>query len=151
MPYEVVSPYTAAQVGQLEYAQSADVIYITHPDHPPYKLARVSALSWTMTAVTFAWPPFNDENVGTTTLTASALTGNITLTASASLFVAGDVGSYFKISEISASKYNQWTTGVAYSSGDIVFYQGNIYESGTTASAGTRPRSTPPAPRATAT
>ena len=139
VPYEVVSPYTAAQVGQLEYAQSADVIYITHPDHPPYKLARVSALSWTMTAVTFAWPPFNDENVGTTTLTASALTGAITLTASASLFVAADVGSYFKISEVSASKYNQWTTGVSYASGDIVFYQGNIYESGTTASAGTRP------------
>lgn len=138
-PYEVVSPYTSAQVGALEYAQSADVIYITHPDHPPYKLARVSALSWTLTAVTFAWPPFNDENTGTTTLTASALTGNITLTASASLFVSGDVGSYFKISEVSASKYNQWTTGFAYSSGDIVYYQGNIYESGTTASAGTRP------------
>ena len=138
-PYEVVSPYTSAQVGSLEYAQSADVIYITHPDHPPYKLARVSALSWTLTAVTFAWPPFNDENTGAITLTASALTGAITLTASASLFVAGDVGSYFKISEISASKYNQWTTGVAYLVNDIVYYQGNIYQSGTAAAAGTRP------------
>jgi len=139
VPYEIVSPYTSAQLKALEYAQSADVIYITHPAHPPYKLARTSALVWTITAVTFAWPPFNDENVGTTTLTASAVTGNITLTASASLFVAGDVGSYFKISEISASKYNQWTTGVAYTSGDIVYYLGNIYQSGTTASAGTRP------------
>ena len=139
VPYEITSPYTSAQVGALEYAQSADVVYITHPDHAPYKLARVSALSWTLTAVTFAWPPFNDENTGAITLTASALTGAITLTASASLFVAGDVGSYFKISEVSASKYNQWTTGVAYTSGDIVYYLGNIYESGTTASAGTRP------------
>ena len=139
VPYEITSPYTSAQVGALEYAQSADVVYITHPDHAPYKLARVSALSWTLTAVTFAWPPFNDENTGAITLTASALTGAITLTASASLFVAGDVGSYFKISEVSASKYNQWTTGFAYSSGDIVYYQGNIYQSGTTASAGTRP------------
>ena len=139
VPYEIVSPYTSAQLAALEYAQSADVIYITHPDHPPYKLARASALSWTITAVTFAWPPFNDENVGTTTLTASAVTGNITLTASASLFVAADVGSYFKISEVSASKYNQWTTGVSYSSGDIVYYLGNIYQSGTTAAAGSRP------------
>ena len=48
-----MSPYTSAQVGALEYAQSADVVYITHPEHPPYKLARVSALSWTLTAVTF--------------------------------------------------------------------------------------------------
>ena len=139
VPYEIVSPYTSAQLAALEYAQSADVIYITHPDHPPYKLARASALSWTITAVTFAWPPFNDENVGTTTLTASAVTGNITLTASASLFVSADVGSYFKISEVSASKYNQWTTGVSYSSGDIVYYLGNIYQSGTTAAAGSRP------------
>ena len=139
VPYEIVSPYTSAQVAALEYAQSADVVYITHPDHPPYKLARTSALSWTITAVTFAWPPFNDENVGTTTLTASAVTGNITLTASASLFVSADVGSYFKISEVSASKYNQWTTGVSHSSGDIVYYLGNIYQSGTTAAAGSRP------------
>ena len=139
VPYEIVSPYTSAQLAALEYAQSADVIYITHPAHPPYKLARTSALSWTITAVTFNWPPFNDENVGTTTLTASAVTGNITLTASASLFVSADVGSYFKISEVSASKYNQWTTGVSYSSGDIVYYLGNIYQSGTTAAAGSRP------------
>ncbi len=139
VPYEIVSPYTSAQLAALEYAQSADVIYITHPEHPPYKLARTSALSWTITAVTFAWPPFNDENVGTITLTAGAVTGATTLTASASLFVSADVGSYFKISEVSASKYNQWTTGVSYSSGDIVYYLGNIYESGTTATAGTRP------------
>ena len=139
VPYEIVSPYTSAQVAALEYAQSADVIYITHPDHAPYKLARVSALSWTITAVTFAWPPFNDENVGAITLTAGAVTGATTLTASASLFVSADVGSYFKISEVSASKYNQWTTGVSITSGDIVYYLGNIYESGTTATAGTRP------------
>ena len=139
VPYEIVSPYTAAQVAALEYAQSADVVYITHPDHAPYKLARTSALSWTITAVTFAWPPFNDENVGTITLTAGAVTGATTLTASASLFVAADVGSYFKISEVSASKYNQWTTGVSITSGDIVYYLGNIYQSGTTAAAGSRP------------
>ncbi len=139
VPLEVVSPYTSAQVGSLEYAQSADVVYITHPEHPPYKLARTSALVWTLTAVTFAWPPFNDENTGTTTITASALTGSITLTASASLFVSGDVGSYFKISEISASKYNQWTTGVVHTAGNIVYYLGNIYESASNATAGSRP------------
>jgi hypothetical protein len=137
--YEIASPYTSAQLAALEYAQSADVIYITHPSHPPYKLARVSALSWTMTAVTFAWPPFNDENVGTITLTAGAVTGATTLTASASLFVSADVGSYFKISEVSASKYNQWTAGVSYNVNDIVYYLGNIYQSGTNHSAGTRP------------
>jgi hypothetical protein len=137
--YEIASPYTSAQLAALEYAQSADVIYITHPSHPPYKLARVSALSWTMTAVTFAWPPFNDENVGTITLTAGAVTGATTLTASASLFVSADVGSYFKISEVSASKYNQWTAGASYSVSDIVYYLGNIYQSGTNHSAGTRP------------
>lgn len=139
VPYEVVSPYTTAQVGSLEYAQSADVIYITHPDHAPYKLARTSALVWTITAVTFAWPPFNDENTGVVTFTAGAVTGATTLTASAATFVAADVGSYFKISEVSASRHNQWTTGVVHAINDIVYYLGNIYQSGTAAAAGSRP------------
>ena len=139
VPYEVVSPYTSAELSELSFAQSADVVYITHPDHTPYKLARTSAIVWTMTAVAFAWPPFSDENTTATTITASGTVGAITLTASASLFVAADVGSYFKISEVIESKYNQWTTGVAYTSGDYVTYLGKLYQSGTTATAGSRP------------
>ena len=138
-PLEIVTPYTSAQLSNLSFAQSADVIYIASPDHPPYKLSRVSALSWTLTAVTFNWPAFNDENVTAVTLTASALTGAITLTASAATFVAESVGTSYRISEVIESKHNQWTTGVSYTAGDRVTYLGRLYEAGTTAAAGARP------------
>lgn len=139
VPYEIVSPYDHLDLAQLNFAQSADVIYIAHPKYPVYKLARLGATNWTITAVVFARPPFNDQNVSATTLTASALTGSITLTASASLFVAADVGSFFAISIIPAADFNQWTQGVAHTSGQFVQYRGRVYEALTTASAGSRP------------
>lgn len=138
-PYEIVSPYTSAELNELNYTQSADVIYLVHPNHPPYKLARLAATNWTMTEVSFTRPPFGDVNTTSTTLTASALTGNITVTASASLFSAADVGSFFSISVIPAAEYNQWTTGVAHTAGNLVQYQGRVYEAQNSASAGSRP------------
>ena len=139
LPYEIVSPYDHTDLDQLDYAQSADVIYITHPDYPPYKLARIAATNWTMTEVDFDWPPFNDENDGTITITASAVTGAITLTASASLFVAADVGSFFKFSEVLASKHNQWTSGVAVAAAATRYYLDNLYSTTAGGTTGTRP------------
>lgn len=139
VPYEIVSPYDHTDLAQLNYAQSADVIYLAHPDYPVYKLARLGATNWTITPVVFARPPLNDVNVSATTITASALTGTITLTASASLFVAGDVGSYFAISIIPAADFNQWTQGVVHTAGNFVQYQGRVYEATNSATAGSRP------------
>jgi hypothetical protein len=138
-PYEITTPYASTDLPSLDFAQSADVVYIAHPDYPPYKLSRFGPTNWTLTPVTFNWPPFNDENTESLTLTASAVTGNITVTASASLFVAGDVGSYFKIAEVLASKYDQWEPGKSVSSGNTRWYDGNLYEATSTGTTGGRP------------
>lgn len=138
--YEISSPYASTELADLDYAQSADVIYITHPNYPPYKLARFAATNWTMTAVTFDWPPFNDENVNESlTITASGVTGSVTLTASSSLFVSGDVGSFFKLAEIVESKHDQWEVGKSVSSGTTRQYNGNVYQATTTGTTGNRP------------
>lgn len=139
VPFEIVTPYTSAELSDLSFAQSADVIYITHPDHAPYKLARNSAISWTMAVVVFNWPPFNDENTSTTTITASGVTGAITLTASAPLFDAADVGSSYRISEVIESKYNQWTPGVVHGASAYVTYLGRLYQTSAGGTAGSRP------------
>lgn len=137
--YEISSPYSQTELADLDYAQSADVIYISHPNYTPYKLARYGATNWTMTPVTFDWPPFNDENTDATTLTASGVTGSITLTASSSMFVSADVGSYFKFSEVVESKYDQWVTSTSVSSGAVRHYNGNVYQATSTGTTGTRP------------
>lgn len=54
VPYEIVSPYTEAQLSRLQFAQDADVMTITHPDHDPYELSRSAHDSWTLAALTFS-------------------------------------------------------------------------------------------------
>lgn len=53
VPYEISSPYTTAQLQALKFTQSADVLTIVHPDHPPRELSRLGPTNWTLTAITF--------------------------------------------------------------------------------------------------
>ncbi len=91
--------YEEGQVSELQYVQSNDVMYIVHPDDPPQKLIRIDHDDWTIAAVDWEWGPFLDDNTTTTTITPSATTGTITLTASSAIFTADNVGSLWKIIE----------------------------------------------------
>lgn len=53
-PYSIELPYAAEELADLRYAQSADVIYLTHPDHPPAKLMRYGHTDWRYEVLTFA-------------------------------------------------------------------------------------------------
>lgn len=98
--YEIVSPYSQLHVHELNFTQSADLIYITHRNYPIYVLARADHASWSLPKFSFVGGPFLPTNLTATTLTASAKTGTgITLTASAALFVAGHAGSLWQISQ----------------------------------------------------
>lgn len=138
VPYEISTPYLTADLQYIQFAQSADVMYIANRNHPPYKLGRVSDTNWTLTEVEFDWPPFQDENIDTTTITASAATGNITLTASVALFDSAQVGSYYRFAEVIASKYNQWKTGESITTNDYRIFDGRLYQATTTGTTGTR-------------
>ena len=52
--YEVTTPYAAADLDGLVFAQEADVMYIVHPDYPVKKLSRFADNNWTFTEPTFA-------------------------------------------------------------------------------------------------
>jgi hypothetical protein len=47
---EVTTPYAAGDLQQLKFAQDNDILYITHPSHPPQKLTYTSPTSWALTA-----------------------------------------------------------------------------------------------------
>jgi len=54
-PYEIDTPFAdEAVIRSLRVCQSADVMYLTHPSHPPQKLARHGHTDWRLTQVTFA-------------------------------------------------------------------------------------------------
>lgn len=97
VPVEIATPYLTAEVFDLQYVQSADTLYIVHRNHAPRKLTRTSHTSWTLSVIDLLDGPYLPERTDLT-ITPSATTGNgITLTASASLFVAGHVGMLFRI------------------------------------------------------
>lgn len=89
---ELTTTYTTAQVPDVKFAQTADVMYLVHPAHPPRKLTRSSHTSWSITDVDLKRGAMLDPNITTTTLLANGRTGNVNITASASLFTSNDVG-----------------------------------------------------------
>ena len=93
-PYEIVSPYLEAELFEIKYAQSADVMYICHPNHAVRKLSRTGHTAWTLTEVNFTNGPYLDNNITTTTFTISAHTvgAGRTLTASAITGINSDTG-----------------------------------------------------------
>jgi len=96
-PIEVTTVYTSAQVSEIKFTQSADVMYLVHPSHPVQKITRTSHTAWTITEVDFLRGPMQDPNITSTTLTADGRTGSVTITASADTFVSTDVGRLVKL------------------------------------------------------
>ncbi len=50
--YEITSPYPHSVLADLKYAQSADVMYITHPSYAIRKLSRTAHTSWSFSTPT---------------------------------------------------------------------------------------------------
>ena len=97
--YQITTTYTSSQIYDLQFTQSADVMYIVHPDHTPRKLTRTGHTSWSLTDVDFEKGPYLDTNTSSTTMTPSGTSGSVTITASTSTFVASDVGRLISIGD----------------------------------------------------
>ncbi len=107
---EIVSPYGEADLFALKFAQSADTLYVAHPDYPPMKLLRYSHDEWSLEQVAFLDGPWHDENTSSITITPSHASGyNRTLTASDDLFTSLDIGRAIRLKHGST-----WGWGVIY-------------------------------------
>ena len=93
----VATPYESSELFELQYVQSADEMYIVHPNHPPYILTRTSTTSFTMTEFDFQKGPFLLQNTTDVTITPSDTTGSITLTASEDTFNENHVGALWEV------------------------------------------------------
>jgi len=65
--YQIPSPFNGADLFDLHYTQSADVITITHPSYATRELKRLGATTWTLSTLSFAAP----TNFPTITVTAT--------------------------------------------------------------------------------
>ena len=106
--YEISSPYLESELFDIKFAQSADVMYLCHPNHPPKKLARTGHTSWTLIDDIINNGPFMDHNITTTTLNPSHKSVGQTATVTASAvtginndqgFLSTDVGRFIHIND----------------------------------------------------
>ena len=54
--YEVPHPYLEAELFDVNYVQSADVITLVHPNHAPRELRRLGATQWELRVIDFGSP-----------------------------------------------------------------------------------------------
>ncbi len=102
---EIAAPWSAEQITQFNWTQSADTLLVVHPDVPPKKLTRTQGEQWEISDWSFFTEnnriecphyKFSDTNV---TLQPNTTAGAITLTASAEVFVSEHVGVRFRVAD----------------------------------------------------
>ena len=126
-PVEMATPYLEAELFELEFTQSADVLYIVHPNHEPAKITRTAHITWTITEIDFIDGPYLDINIDTAdTLTLSGgppwTTGStLTLTAVGHTpFLSTHVGAIWRLQNDAAGSDTTYVKVTAFSSSTVV-------------------------------
>lgn len=137
-PEEIVTPWTENEIFQVRYTQSADKVYLAHPNHPPQIITRTTATTFSIAAIETVDGPFrrinSDESI---VVAASAQSGNVTITANSAIFTADMVGSYFYMESKNLGKVKPWTVGSrGISVGDLRRSDGKTYKAVTVPTGG---------------
>ena len=99
-PYEISSPYLEAELFDIKFAQSADTMYLCHPNYHPRKLTRTGHTNWTLTNDVIINGPFMDHNIETTTLSPSHKNVGQTTTVTASAVTGINVNQGFLSTDV---------------------------------------------------
>lgn len=134
-PYEIDSPFDVDDIPNLYGAQAQDKLYIATGNKPIQELARLAQTDWTIGATDIRNGPFRAPNLDQTQFLYTSATGELTISRSIDLhgrgcapFDAGQVGGLFRIHVPDTGKYGTWGTGIGYTIGDIVIWNGNWYK-----------------------
>ncbi|WP_454888663.1 hypothetical protein [Sphingobium indicum] len=129
VPYEIVTPWSYEEVKALWYQQNYDALYLTHTDHPVYRLARTSADTFALEVFSPRNGPLDSRNSDkAVTVAANATTGTATITASIAMFGTGDVGGFMEIEGGDFSTIPSWEPGIKVSNGDLRQWNGRVYQ-----------------------
>ncbi len=91
--------YTASELDSIQYSRRTDTLILTHPNHEPLKVRRISITpTFEVSEIDYIYPPLMEQNLLDTTITASAITSTSTLTSSnQALFYHKHIGSTWGI------------------------------------------------------
>ena len=88
---------TSANVGNLTYDQSGDIVFFAVDGVPQFQVERRGTKSWSIVRFRSDDGPFGIINTTNITLAPGALSGNTTLTASQNLFTEDSVGQLYRV------------------------------------------------------
>lgn len=141
VPYQLTTPYAAAQLGGIRFDQSNDVLYLTHKSRTirPHVLQRYANANWAVPALENRNGPWRRENSDpASTITASGLTGNVTLTASQGIFAGAQPGERIRLRTPDGQpSCSSWTVATDYRANELVQSDGKIYRADESRKSGT--------------
>lgn len=109
VPYEISNPYTEADLFDIHYVQSADVVTLVHPNYPPKELRRLGATNWQLIDIAFS-PPLGAPGGVTATPTGAPASGLLTYRYKVTAVVDNPQGESLASAEATASN-NLFTSG----------------------------------------
>lgn len=138
VPVEVATPFAVADVFDIQFTQSADVLYLAHANYPAQKIERNSHLDWSITEIDFEDGPYLPQNDTDTTITPSATSGSVSLTASAVAginkgqgFLGTDIGRLIRFQASTGDWHYFRVTGHGSPTSVTADYKGGEKEDGT--------------------
>jgi len=128
-------PFLSADIDEITWVQSADVLIIFHPDHHPQKIVRgATHADWTAVNLDFSFIPKFAFTVVTSspafTLQPSAISGNIKLTAGGVFFLSTDIGSVITGNGGEATVTSFISTTVVQATVNVEFFDTALIASG---------------------
>lgn len=103
---QIAAPWSEAQIKNISWTQSADSLLLCHPDITPKTLSRNAGGTWSLTDWSYITDPDRNDALlqpyykfaaETVTLTPSATSGTISLTASSSVFTSGHADTRLRV------------------------------------------------------
>ncbi|MEE9395258.1 MAG: hypothetical protein V3W41_22425 [Planctomycetota bacterium] len=136
-PFEIDHPYNDTELARLQWAQSADVMYlVSGGQRTARKLEHFGDTDWVLTPARFEDGPFLPQNIDKNkTIKTDGIEGIITLTASGFTFDAGHANSIWKLIAKDLNDVPLWEGGVDSAGSDIEYAKldrvrvgANVYE-----------------------
>jgi hypothetical protein len=130
---EVVTPWTETYLADIQFEQSGDVLYVTHPSVSPHKITRFSHTNWNCVEDNYTDGPFSTENADPTVkVYATAAYGTTTLVADSGIFADALPGQLVKIQVETYETWKPWEAGGYLTTSSVVGilrrHNGNVYE-----------------------
>ena len=96
VPLEVVTPWAHTDLALLRWTQSADLLFITHPNFQTRIITRTSHTAWSISTYTNVDGPYMDVSTVDCTMALQSIAITEKITSSSNEFVVGDVGKYIE-------------------------------------------------------